>query len=37
LRELNDRLRGPEREQALEDLKDEVDRDDYTQDVKVSS
>jgi len=30
LRELNERLRGPEREQALEDLKDEVDRDDYT-------
>jgi amino acid transporter len=30
LRELNDRLRGPDREQALEDLKDEVDRDDYT-------
>ena len=30
LRELNERLRGPGREQALEDLKDEVDRDDYT-------
>jgi amino acid transporter len=30
LRELNERLHGPGREQALEDLKDEVDRDDYT-------
>jgi hypothetical protein len=30
LRELNDRLHGHGREKALEDLKDEIDRDDYT-------
>ena len=30
LRELNERLHGHGREQALEDLKDEIDRDDYT-------
>jgi len=30
LRELNERLRGADRERALEDLKDEVDRDEYT-------
>ncbi len=30
LRELNERLHGADREQALEDLKDEVDRDEYT-------
>ena len=30
LRELNERLHGSERKQALEDLKDEVDREDFT-------
>ena len=30
LRELNERLEGPEREQALEDVKEEIDRDDFT-------
>jgi hypothetical protein len=30
LQELNERLRGPERQQALEDLKDEIDREDFT-------
>jgi len=30
LRELNDRLHGPERQQALDDLKDEIEREDYT-------
>jgi len=30
LRELNERLHGPERQQALDDLKDEIDREDYT-------
>jgi amino acid transporter len=30
LRELNERLHGPGRQEALDDLKDEVDREDYT-------